>query len=374
MVTKNFKYVPAVVHKGGGGNPDIIPLQKPTQNKDLGFFAHAFAKQIQEFSTSLRSRYLSKEQYEKKASSWQTSDESKAAPGACTRKVFSQDIAEKWEEERELFYGSHMNDIAGWIEKLIKKPDGTRYYVKEETVLPTIVKILIKEGSAVLEGRAKVKEKKEEVIIGKRVKASVEVKEERMCNEAMETLLLLANQKDVLMDKLRNQGHYYECGIETLVTSCLQAYLMLNVLVVMKEAGSPIGDQKEWDSARPQPTDVVMPKIYMECMSYRAAVRGCSWHTDTPSRALLHDNYFGDGGTKFFADPLADMDAVQEHLKRLWRMVTVYDLVLREAGHDPDIEYLVLETFGKIFAIPYGWDPETQKIYLLCGDEKRRPW
>lgn len=246
--------------------------------------------------------------------------------------------------------------------------------IREHHTRPTIVKILIKEASSVLDGRVETKEKKEEVVIGKKIKSTEEVKEERLCDEVMETLLLLANHKDILMDQLRDQGHYYECGIETLVTSCLEAYLMFNVLVVMKEAGSPIGDQKEWDSARPQPEDVAMPKIYMECLSYRSAVWGCSWHIDTPSRALLHDAYFGDGGTKFFANPLADMDGIQQHLKKLWRMITVYDLVLREAGHDPEIEYLVLEAFGKIFGIPYGWDPETQKIYLLCGEEKRRPW
>ena len=108
---------------------------------------------------------------------------------------------------------------------------------------PLVVKALIKEAAGVLKGKTKV--------ISKLNNPAKEGEVERTSDEAMETLLLLASHPQISLWSIKKCGHTHDRGIDTVARECLRWYLMLNLLVAMKEAGSPLGEEMDWDSARP---------------------------------------------------------------------------------------------------------------------------
>lgn len=52
-------------------------------------------------------------------------------------------------------------------------------------------------------------------------------------------------------------------------------------------------------------------------------------------------------------DILSDLDRLKEYLKGVWRLMVIYDLVIREAGGDPDWENECKQVFSWVFGVRY---------------------
>lgn len=376
-LAKHFKYLPLIPHKLGPHRPDIVSLQKETQTFDINLFALALQKSIKDFSTQLRSRFPQSEtHYVPIATKWKNSDGERAQIN--NRKVYSEEIKEKYADEECISnpYGhpEDYQDISTWILRTYRNPAGELIYstaYNHNIELPPVIKVLIKEAAHLLDGRTKTKQKQNDPV--------EEVKEESTADEAMETLLLLANHPLVPLLSLKTAGYYYSCGIGSIARSCLDAYLMLNLLIAMQDVGSPLGEELGWDSARPQPVDFKPEKRYTQCLSYRRIVERCTSHYDSVATRKLHGEIFHlevvHSGRSIIEtkelDCLADMAACRGYLKMLWRIMVVYDVVIREAGGDPDWVQEVLESLRCMFHIPSEWNEDYTKLRLLCGTEKK---
>lgn len=233
------------------------------------------------------------------------------------------------------------------------------------------MKALIKEAAGVLKGKTKV--------ISKLNNPAKEGEVERTSDEAMETLLLLASHPQISLWSIKKCGHTHDRGIDTVARECLRWYLMLNLLVAMKEAGSPLGEEMDWDSARPKPKGFRPEKRYMQCEKYKNLRRRIDWIEICAVRRLqgeffnfqemsIRRNY------KEMVEPdvLVDMNACQEYLKKLWRIMVIYDLVIREEGEDPDWVEEVIRLFSREYGIHYEIDFEGNKTYLLSPHEKKK--
>ncbi|KAF4625634.1 hypothetical protein G7Y89_g12533 [Cudoniella acicularis] len=358
VLERNFEYRPAIpVSATAQSLPDIVALQKPLQTEDLLFFSNALAKQTRDFSNFLRQRFCSKAQYAKTAARWLTSDEYEAMPGASTTgKVISERMMEKWRDKDSAHSPSQSQasnsqedpyaDVETWIRAARWTSQGELFYdEKGENKMPGVVKMLLKEAAGVIEQRT----------VGQSGSGEGEI-----CDEAMETLLLVANHPKTPLMTLRNSGSELETGISSILKSCLHAYLMVNLLFIMREAGSPVCDQLPWDWQHPFPNGVPPQWRYMKCRNFRAVVEFCTLQGDVPGRAGVHDEFFKQG------DLFSDMNACQEYLKSLWRIMVVYDLVIREGGGDPDMGQEITRSFQSMFQIPYEIEFGTNRIKLVC--------
>ncbi|KAH6665400.1 hypothetical protein B0J14DRAFT_231592 [Halenospora varia] len=353
VLERNFQYQPAYLHNDGQTSPDIIALQKPLQTEDLIFFSDALAKQIKDFGNFVRQRFKRRAQYGNIAAKWLTSDEYEAMPGASTtRKVIGERIMQKWtgksQQERGLSKEEEFNNVENWIRAARRNESGELFYSGEEESMPEVVKVLLKEAAAIMEPEST-----------NRPTGS----EEPICNEALDSLLLMANHPKIPLMTLRYTGSHYEAGISTILRSCLRAYLMINLLVVLKEAGSLICEQVNWNRMAP-PQNFALPKRYMECRSYQSMLLYCTCNFDLTGRRNIHGTFLN-RGQSFHV--LSDMGACEEYIKFLWRIMVVYDFVVREVGTDPDIAHETLCIFQSMFEIPYELDYHTNRIKLLCG-------
>jgi hypothetical protein len=379
LLAKHFKYQPAIPHKLTSLKPDIVPLQKESQAADLTYFARGIAKTIEEFSTQLRSRNPPKEHYVAIAKKWMQSDGEEDEPGSKGRKVYSDEIKEKYSDDDTIStrysYKGDYQDVAEWIEMASPNHVGRLAYYAgyDEIELPFVIKILIREASGVLEGKPRLKAKQNDPVPKEEV--------EEACDEAMEILLLLANHPQIPLWSIKSCGQTYSRGIDTIAKSCLRLYLMLNLLITMKEAGSPLEEEMDWDSPRPRPEGFRKEKRYTQCEKYNRMVQNCTWDLDHCATRGLHGKFFNLQTTRNGnyitetrdLDILADMDACQEYLKKLWRIMVVYDLIIREEGDDPDWVEEVFCLFRMEYGIPseINWDTD-QKITLLSADEKKK--
>ncbi|KAK8074104.1 hypothetical protein PG994_005003 [Apiospora phragmitis] len=82
---------------------------------------------------------------------------------------------------------------------------------------------------------------------------------------------------------------------------------------------------------------------YMGLQSYSWLLSSAAGEYDGDAHNLVHWDYFyprgeDDWDRSQMKDHLADMEGLKEYLKGLWRLLVVYDLVIREAGGDPGLE------------------------------------
>lgn len=301
--------------------------------------------------------------------------------------MYSDGIKEKYQDSEGIdptypgFSGQTYQDVELWISRAGVRPDGSLgYWDWDERDLPAVIKVLIHEASRVLERGEKGRKWK----VGS---GDVRPKEGRgeLCDEEIETLLRMANHPKIPLTTIKKSGHYYAAGINSIVKSCLQAYITLNILVAMKEAGSDIDTEVPWDSARPQPENFVVKKKYMLCRSYSKMVDDCTASWDSTGCTGVHAEFLRGGGLRVHPpldqrqadiDVLADGEKLVEYLKGLWRILVVYDLLIKEISDDgegEDWEEEVVRVMSAIFGVPYDFGEDGMKMRLLCG-ERRKPW
>lgn len=381
LFAKHFKYQPVIPHKLTNLTPDIVSLQKESQAADLTYFARGLAKTIEEFSTELRARYAPKGDYEANAKKWMRSDDEAGEPSSKDRKVYSEKIKRKYADDDAISNrnsykgeGDHQ-DIAAWIKLASPNHDGRLAYRawNDQIEIPFVVKTLIREASGVLERKPKANVMQHDLV--------TEEKVEETYDEAMETLLLLANHPQIPLRSIKSCGQAYSRGIDTIAQSCLRVYLMLNLLITMKEATFPLDEEVDWDSSRPRPQGFKKEKRYTQCAKYKRAVQNSTCKWDYCAMIGLHGKFFNFQTTLVGAyvketrnlDVLDNMGACQEYLKKLWRIMIVYDLVIREEGDDPHWVQEIFHLFRMEYSIPSDINWATDgKIYLLSVHEKKK--
>ncbi|KAH8684827.1 hypothetical protein BGZ60DRAFT_524026 [Tricladium varicosporioides] len=349
LLATHFKYQPPKCHikPYHAQSHDITTTQKPTQTQDVKFFATAFATAISSFSLPLRAKYPPKEHYKEIGVKWTTTFLTEGElPSGNGRRVFSNEIKEKYPGSEGINFayalssGKTYQDVQSWISRGIVRPDGALvYWDWDERELPAVIKVLIHEASHILEKRDKGGKWK----VGS---GDVRAKErDQLCDEAIETLLRMANHPKIPLASIKESGRYYHAGINSIAKSCLQAYLMLNIFVALKEAGSDINAEMPWGSTRPQPETFVVKKKYMLCRSYKRMVYNCTADYDLTGCMGVHAAFLRGSDPKVSpslntaeVDVLADIEKLKEYLKGLWRILVVYDLLMRETSEDSEGE------------------------------------
>ena len=228
--------------------PQLHMTENSNQLRELQHFANVFAKCIREFGASERVKYASAEVYKRRSASWVKSDmggpdltipdpvpekknptrEEKRARKKYysakesqpeRRKVFPNTFKTKYAvayDNWQAYDIESRQDIQNWL----ALPDSHA----ENSCLDTL-KIILMEAAAATQP------------LCERVEGGFAQQ------FAMETLLLLANKKDISasIQSWKHRGMYSEhYGIETVAEKALDGYLMFNLFVAMRENGSGI--------------------------------------------------------------------------------------------------------------------------------------
>jgi hypothetical protein len=77
------------------------------------------------------------------------------------------------------------------------------------------------------------------------------------------------------------------------------------------------------------------------------------WY-DGDAHTVVHRAFFlGEGKKAVERDVLSDLERLREYLKGVWRVMVIYDLVIREAGGDPDWAKECKHVFHQVFWVRY---------------------
>ena len=225
-----------------GPLPRLYVVESSNGLKDFQHFANVFAKRIREFGASERAKYASSESLKTRAEFWKKSDidseidvsevapemegsrreegrkagQKSREPQVQGRKVYSDAFKAKYEiayVDWPSYQIESKQDVANWTGSF-----------DEGSCIDTL-KILMMEAAAA------------SLPFSDRVEGGIAQK------QAMESLLLLANKRDVASSmrywKHRGNGaHNY--GIDMVAEKALCAYLMFNLFFSMRENGSGI--------------------------------------------------------------------------------------------------------------------------------------
>jgi hypothetical protein len=366
-LASNFKY--RISHHHGGSNreclplePDIWPLNKPNQEKELAYFTQAFVRQIQEFSNTERAKYPPQEDYKKRARTWirstpPTSSESvrddrkgkKAKqsedPSPETRDVISPELMKHYEEITDPLYAYTILYVLG---KIRPAPDKHNSKIENWLLQPGFrynnnipkgdtTKLLIMEASGALPALGT----------------------ETSMGGSIESLLLMSNhpQIDILSLKKMSWGHHF--GVSRVAEEALKAYIYVNLLVAMMEKGDEVCDIVDGRGKK---------RKYMDCDSYyKRMLYSVAGYFDGDAQSVVHRVFFFEEPMEGWKDDahrnrcageverdiLSDLERLREYLKGVWRLMVIYDLVIREAGGDPDWENECKQVFAWVFKVRY---------------------
>lgn len=101
----------------------------------------------------------------------------------------------------------------------------------------------------------------------------------------------------------------------------------------------------------------------MECNSYTGMLYSVAGQYDGDAQTLVHRHFFYSNhespdeaqGTPS-RDVMADVEGLREYLKGVWRVMVVYDVVIREAGGDPEWERECDQVLSGMFGVPWKSD------------------
>ncbi|KAK7991645.1 hypothetical protein PG988_000439 [Apiospora saccharicola] len=315
-----------------------VGKDEDNSNKEIDYFCRALAKRVQEFAETERPKFKPQPELRKRAAAWTKDGTRQVYPDEMQKRYFDHER----EEHSDLPLGpgrfwQDLRPITKWTEC-----GG----IGDHTSHGETVKVMMMEAAGVPPAlcaaaeRAKLKE------------------------EIMESLLLVANHPGI---KLQNFMHG-ELGIRQPVNriagEALRVYLYLNLLVVFQEGGSQVCSATRTDEGE---EEVPGRRVYMDLKSWQYLLSAVTGGYDGDAQNLVHYEFFytrglneasehdwekgdrkwnGEPGSK---DVLADMGALKEYLKGVWRILVVYDLVAREAGGDPGLEEMCKTTLSRSF-------------------------
>ena len=332
---------------------DIYPLQKPTQTKELSYFAKVFSKQIQEFSNTERAKYESQVYFEKRATKWTRSvslEDAEKLTGRErqgqieTRMVISNELIDRYSDpvlgERYAWtFHRYSNPSKQKVEHWLRESGSI--YDTEWGEEADVIKILMMEAAGASPA----------------LSASSISKEVNACQrrQSTETLLLMANHPQIPLLSLKNLhwGHHF--GISRVAEEAVKSYVYLNLIYVMKSNGSDVCDPVLESS------EALSRMKYMDCRSYITMLGSVACTYDMDAHTLPHREFFlakpcpkqdiGVQITQPKKDVLGDMDELKEYLKGVWRIMVTYDLIIREEGGDPDWEGEFKRALWQMFSV-----------------------
>jgi hypothetical protein len=181
---------------------------------------------------------------------------------------------------------------------------------------------------------------------------------ETSMRDSIESLLLMCNhpQIDILSLKNMSWGHHF--GVSRVAEEALKEYIYVNLLVVMMENGDEVCDIVDEGGER---------RKYMDCDSYKKMLYSVAGYFDGDAQSVVHRVFFyeepkegwKDGAHRnrcageVERDILSNLERLREHLKGVWKLMVIYDLVIREAGGDPDWENECKQVFAWVFGVRY---------------------
>ncbi|KAK8011997.1 amidase [Apiospora arundinis] len=164
---------------------------------------------------------------------------------------------------------------------------------------------------------------------------------ESLLKDVMESMLLLANHPVTgpnLVSLLHlHHGHHF--GLIRVAEEGVRSYVYLNLLVAMQENGSDVCDPAKDKKG----FEIPGRKNYMNLVSFERMLDSVAGSYDGDAQNLPHWDFYYPRverrwDRKSPKDVLADREALAEYLKGVWRVLVIYDLILREAGGNSDLE------------------------------------
>jgi hypothetical protein len=178
--------------------------------------------------------------------------------------------------------------------------------------------------------------------------------------EAMETLLLMANHPRMKILELKNMHHGHHFGVSRVAEEAVKAYIYLNLIIAMADGGSDICDSVDTVEGG---NEGKQKRKFMNCESYEGMLSNVAGSYDGDAQTLVHRVFFlGDPaesswwGQTSSRDVFGDLEGLREYLKGIWRVMVIYDVVIREAGGDPTWEKECEWAFNTMFRVQYEMD------------------
>lgn len=343
-----FSYQFSARHPVFPRQKDIFRRGKEREITELKYFCRALSQQIREFATSQRAKFKAAEYYKQRASTWESSrvaeDTTAAAPTETDLKmetipVFPTIIRDRYFERQksdstnpnQRFMLSGLDSSSQLVDSWFTGKHNPGIISGEA------LKVLMMEASAT----------------NPALSASPEldaVQRTVLQHQVMDSMLLMAHHPRIRLLDLVHMHHGHHFGVSRVQEEALKAYIYLNRLVAMREQGSDICDYCRDDDGVEDRTR----RNYMDCVTWRTLLGSVAGTYDGDGQNLVHWEFFRsreegqfgqyDMGTD--KDVLEDMEALREYLKGIWRVMVTYDVVIREAGGDPEWEKACMDAFA----------------------------
>lgn len=327
-LASHLKYMYSHTHEPK--RKDIFPLHKENQEKEVDYFCRTFAQRVREFADTERAKFAPQETYKRRARTWTESapdrDMVTTTPprGPERRTVYPRPFLARYfgsgadGQDGRLWYrhGEAVGqNVSRWAEDNVAGA-GVCY--------ADMLKLMMIEAAGAPPA----------------LTASPSTPEAApLRHHITETLLLLANHPETNLLGLVELHHGHHFGLSRVAEEGVRAYVYVNLLIALQERGSEIGapatdENGVQDPARP---------IYRDLLTYRQMLDSVAGTYDGDTQNLIHWDFFlprtedsWDLDTP--KDILADKETLVEYLKGVWRNLVIYDMVIREAGGDSELE------------------------------------
>ncbi|KAK8013794.1 hypothetical protein PG991_009387 [Apiospora marii] len=306
----HYKYKVSYTHETQ--RQDIFAIE----NKETIFFCRALAKHVQELSETERAKFKPQAELRERAKGWTKSVPSAAgkSPGGSktkTRMVYPDEMQKRYVEG-----GNEETDLpsrvpACYCQNLQQLTQWTECAHGSRSAHADTVKIMMMEAAG--------------------TPPAICASPDRAANKPEVGLLRFVTTE---------YGHRHPvCRV---AEEALRAYLYLNLLVVMQEQGVELCDCSYSESGE----EIPGRRKYMDLVSYGSLLSSVAGEYDGDAQNLVHWDFFYARDERGIygwdrskpKDVLADIEALQGYFKGVWRVLVVYDLVIREAGGDPGLE------------------------------------
>ncbi|KAK8012145.1 SGNH hydrolase-type esterase domain-containing protein [Apiospora arundinis] len=292
---------------------------KASEPKEIAYFCRAFVGRVREFSQTERAKYDSGDIYRKRAEAWIKAPEAEGGqsrplarpvyPDVMQNRYFGKEDRSDDDRFRNHLWGHpDLQLISTWSSR-----DGSRLAHADT------LKLMMMEAAGAPPA----------------LSASSGPEAESLQKDVMESMLLLANHPVTgpnLVSLLHlHHGHHF--GLIRVAEEGVRSYIYLNMLVAMQENGSDVCDPAKDEKG----SEIPGRKNYMNLVSFERMLNSVAGNYDGDAQNLPHWDFYyrrvkGWWDYKNPKNVLADRKALAEYLKGVWRVLVIYDLVLREAG------------------------------------------
>ncbi|KAK8037638.1 hypothetical protein PG991_000984 [Apiospora marii] len=311
-LAKHYKYMISHVHEPH--RKDIFPAEKGIDNKEIDYFCRALAQRVQEFAATERAKYRSQAELRERAKGWTQSVPTSGGGGGQTetRMVYPDEMQVRYFEggargERSPGAGDGRAQSGSPAAQPVDRdplrgPEGARRYHQAHD-----------DGGG------------------------------RHAARPLPEINLAA-----FLDPWHDHRH----GVCVVAEEAVRVYVYLNLLFVIHEKG----DSDINDYARDPSTgeEIKGRKKYMDLVSFNRLLELVAGQYDGDAFNLVHWDFFWPRGEEDWIreqvkDILADVEGLKDHLKGLWRLLVVYNVVVRELGGDPGLEKICKTMLGSTF-------------------------